>query len=115
MNVHGGHVFRSAAVIDRRYRRNYDYELWGSKYKHLVIWRAHHGIALDPEVFIIHHADENKKNNEVCANESGHCPVLNCGNLGPMTRREHILHHRPGKMSGKKGFVDTKPRKRRAR
>lgn len=107
------HSHEWATRIPRNHRLNADYETIGSKYKHVEIWRAHHGFAADPAIYIIHHKDGNKRNNEVCADESGRCLVLNCGNLALMTRADHIREHKPGKMSGKKGFVDTRPRRRR--
>lgn len=111
---HGGHEFSRAATIDPAYKRtlNPDYDTIGSKYAHIVIWEAHHRLRLDKTVFIIHHKNEKKRDNTVCDTPAP-CPILNCGNLAPMTRRDHILEHRPGKMSGQKGLVDTKPRKKR--
>lgn len=94
-------------------RLNPDYKQVGSRYEHIVIWEAHHGRTYNKRTHIIHHHDENKKNNHVC-DRPAPCPVLNCGNLHLLSRREHILQHKPGKMSGQKGFVDTRPRKRRA-
>jgi hypothetical protein len=79
-----------------------DYELWGTRYEHILVWQGHHGIKLDPKVFIIHHKDENKRNNAVCSRDDGHCPVLNCGNLAPMTRQDHIIAHRPGRMGNRR-------------
>lgn len=83
-----------------------------TKYKHVEMWRAHHGIRPDPKVYVVHHKDGDKKNNSVC-DRSAPCPVLDCGNLAILTRADHIREHRPGKMSGQKGFVDTRPRKPR--
>jgi hypothetical protein len=100
---HGGREFRASRQIDKSLRHmNPDYETWGTRYKHILIWRQHHGISLDPEVFIIHHRDENKRNNAVCDRDDGACPVLNCGNLAPMTRPDHIREHKPGRMGGRK-------------
>lgn len=99
--THGGYEFSRSQTIDRQYRRNSDYELWGTRYAHILIWQAHHGMRLDPEVFIIHHRDENKRNNKVCDRDDGKCPVLNCGNLAPMTRADHIREHKPGRMGGR--------------
>ena len=82
--------------------RNPDYALIGSKYAHVVIWREHHGAFLDTDLYIIHHRDHNKRNNRVCDREDGRCPNWSCGNLGAMTRADHIREHRPGRMGGRK-------------
>lgn len=88
--------------IAARINRNTDYKLWGSRYEHVEVWRAHHGVVLDPETYIIHHINEDKHDNRVCARDDGRCPDWSCGNLGALTRREHILQHRPGRMGGRK-------------
>jgi len=97
-----------------RINREYDTVVLGGKtrYKHIEIWSAHHGIRLDASVFVIHHIDDDKRNNLVCDGPEP-CLVLNCGNLAPLSRADHIREHRPGKMSGEKGFTDTKKRKAR--
>lgn len=99
--VHGGYEFKRVQHIARVLRRNLDYDLWGTRYQHILIWQEHHGIKLDPKVFIIHHKDEDKRNNTTCGRDDGHCPVLNCGNLAPMTRQDHIREHKPGRMGGR--------------
>jgi len=99
-------------MFPRQWVRNPDYESWGSRYAHIEIWRRHHGVNIDPTVYVIHHKNLDKKDNSVC-DEPEPCTVWDCGNLAAMTRADHIREHRPGKMSGAKGFVDTKPRKLR--
>lgn len=95
--------FRQArAGYERFDRRNHDYTLWGSRYAHVEIWRAHHGVILDTEVYVIHHRDHDKKNNTVCSRDDGRCPDWSCGNLGAMTRADHIREHKPGRMGGRK-------------
>lgn len=103
-------------VTPRLSRLNADYVAidGGSKYEHIEIWSAHHGMRLNTRIFVHHHKNGDKSDNRVCDRESP-CPILNCGNLAPMTRADHIREHRPGKMSGAKGYVDTKKRKQRAR
>lgn len=86
----------------RHCRRNSDYALIGSQYAHVAIWQRHHGVILDPVVFIVHHKDEDKRNNQTCGDTSGHCPNWACGNLAPMTRADHIREHRPGRMGGRR-------------
>lgn len=100
--VHGGREWTRAAHIPKNLRRDADYDLWGTRYKHILVWQAHHGLKLDPSVFIIHHKNENKRDNSVCERDDGACPVLNCGNLAPMTREDHIREHKPGRMGGRK-------------
>lgn len=92
----------SGKYYTRRQARNTDYTIVGSQYEHVLLWRRHHGVALDHKVFIIHHKNHKKKDNRVCADTSGHCPVWDCGNLGAMTRAAHIVEHKPGRMGGRK-------------
>lgn len=83
-------------------RRNSAYDLLGSSYAHRAIWQQHHGVWLDPDIYIVHHKDHNKRNNAVCKDTSGHCLKWSCGNLGPMTRADHIREHKPGRMGGRR-------------
>lgn len=52
----------------------------GGKYRaeHQVVWESHNGTI--PNGHVIHHKDENKKNNDI-------------SNLECITKREHDLHH----------------------
>lgn len=81
---------------------NSDYPMIGSQYAHVVIWRGHHGVSLDPDTYIIHHKNHDKSDPSVCSDDSGHCPTWDCGNLAPMTRADHIREHKPGRMSGER-------------
>ncbi len=95
----------------RRVRLNSDYDLIGSQYAHIVIWQAHPGVILDHAKYIIHHKDHRKRNNRVCSDQSGRCPNWACGNLGAMSRADHIRDHRPGRMGGRK-IPNKKPAQR---
>lgn len=91
--------------------RNVDYDLIGSEYAHRAIWQQHHGVFLDPDSYIVHHKDHNKRNNKTCVDTSGHCRNWTCGNLGPMTRADHIREHKPGRMGGRR-LPNKQPRQR---
>lgn len=107
------HVHNWETHVPRKWRINTDYELvGGTRYRHVEVWRAHHGMKPDPKIYVIHHKDGNKRNNEVCTGAAP-CPVLDCGNLALLTRADHIREHKPGKMSGQKGLVDKRPRRKR--
>jgi len=84
-----------------RRARNEDYDVIGSQYAHIFIWRKHHGVYLDPTIYIIHHKNEVKTDNWTCGGPEP-CPIWDCGNLGALTRAEHIRLHKPGRMGGLK-------------
>lgn len=84
----------------RRKKRasNPDYISYGRKYAHVAIWEAHHGRPVPPGM-IVHHRNEIKTDNRTCGGPVP-CMDYGCGNLEVKTRRDHILEHRPGRMSG---------------
>lgn len=89
--------------------RNADYFVIGSQYVHVLLWRKHHGVTLDGDEWIIHHKNHNKHDNRVCKGPEP-CPDWECGNLGAMTRADHIREHKPGRMGGRK-IPNKRPRK----
>lgn len=97
-------------------RRNVDYRVLGdSSYEHRAVWERHHGVKLGDD-YIVHHKNERKKDNRVCADSAGfpgHCPVWDCGNLAAMTRADHIRDHKPGRMGGS-GFPGHAPKRQYA-
>lgn len=94
MSASRGYASRSSV-------RNAEYVVVGSQYEHVLLWRQHHGVTLDGREYIIHHKDHDKEHNEVC-DRPAPCPIWDCGNLGAMTRADHIREHRPGRMGGRK-------------
>lgn len=84
----------------KRARASSPYPQFRGKDAHVRIYEWHHGRKVAPG-YIVHHRDENKQNNAVCSNPPP-CPLDYCGNLESLTRADHILQHRPGRMGGRK-------------
>lgn len=76
-----------------------EYKQFRGRDAHVRIYEFHHGRKVQPG-YIVHHRDENKKNNAVCAGPVP-CPKKWCGNLETLTRAAHILQHQPGRMGGR--------------
>lgn len=90
----------ASKYVRRGDRVNAQYVVVGSQYEHVLLWRQHHRVTLSRD-YIIHHKDHDKQNNVVC-DRPAPCPDWQCGNLGAMTRADHIREHRPGRMGGEK-------------
>lgn len=95
MTSNAGYVVRGQRGL------NADYTIVGSQYEHVLLWRQHHGVTLNGDEYIIHHKNHDKTDNRVC-NKLAPCPDWACGNLGAMTRADHIREHKPGRMGGER-------------
>lgn len=101
------HQYASTSVIDLAavayaHSDASGYKKIGSRREHVVRWTVHHGVRLDPKVWVIHHKNSDKQDNRTCRRPDGTCNVWDCGNLAALTRAEHIRQHRPGRMGGRR-------------